>query len=192
VPDHPNRALDRTYLRIMVALLLAALATPAYALATGTIALHDLPGTAGEWQEGVAIVPAPPAEVQGWLTDYERWVGRFPDIDAAKHLGVDARGRHVVRFHSRLAGRVFVVHEAVQPGLLVFDGWAPNVYTQGRIWILDAGGGSSRVIMQSTAQVHGFIGLFATRGYKRKSAFAAITSHLNALISLARAARTRS
>jgi hypothetical protein len=176
----------------MIALLLAAFATPAYALATATIALHDLPGTAGEWQEGEAIVPAPPKQVQAWLTDYGRWVGRFPDIDAAQLLGDDARGRHVVRFHSRLAGRIFVVHEAVHPGLLVFDGWAPNVFTQGRIWILDAGAGSSHVIMQSTAQVHGFIGLFATRGYKRKSSFAAITSHLNALISLARGSRTRS
>jgi hypothetical protein len=74
---------------------------------------------------------------------------------------------------------------AVKPGLLVFDGWAPNVHTQGRIWILDAGGGRSRVIMQSTNEVHGFIGLFATRSYRRRAAFAATQSHLGALLHLA-------
>jgi hypothetical protein len=175
----------------MIALLLVALATSPPALPT-SIALHDLPGSGGEWQEGVALVAAPPALVQGWLTDYGRWVGRFPDIDAAQYLGADARGRHVVRFHSRLAHRTFVVREAVRPGLLVFEGWAPNVHIQGRIWIRDVGDGSSRVFMQSTAEVHGFIGLFATRGYRRKSAFAATASHLNALIRLARDSRTPS
>jgi hypothetical protein len=177
----------------MLAPLLAALAAPLVApLLANPIDLRDLPGTDGQWQEGAAVVSAPPSLVQEWLTDYGRWVGRFPDIAAAQQLGDDARGRRVVRFRSRLAGRTFVVHEAVTPGLLVFEGWAPNVHAQGRIWILDAGGGNTRVIMQSTAEVHGFIGLFATRGYKRKSAFAAISSHLNALIKLGRASRTRS
>jgi hypothetical protein len=175
----------------MIALLLVALATPQPAL-PGRIALHDVPGSAGEWQEGVALVAAPPALVQQWLIDYGRWVGRFPDIATAQYLGDDDHGRHMVRFHSRLAKRTFVIREAVRPGLLVFEGWAPNVHVQGRIWILDAGGGSSRVVMQSTAEVHGFIGLFATRGYRRKSAFAATSSHLNALIRLARGLHTPS
>jgi hypothetical protein len=173
----------------MVALLLATLAQ---AITPSAIDLRDLPGTDGQWQEGSAIIAAPPSLVQDWLTDYAHWVGRFSDIDAARFLGDDARGRHVVRFHSLLANRTFTVHEAVTPGLLAFDGWAPNVHVQGRIWILDTGDGRTRVIMQSTAEVHGFIGLFATRGYKRKSAFAAITSHLNALIKLARAPHTPS
>lgn len=164
--------------------VILALATAAFA---GEIALRDLPGTDGTWQEGEAIVPAPWPTVEGWLTDYAHWVGRFPDIDRAEQLPDDAAGRHVVRFHSVLAGRTFVVHESVAPHLLVFDGWAPHVHTQGRIWILDAGAGRSRVLMQSTAEVHGFIGLFATRGYKRKSAFAATRSHLGALLDLARA-----
>lgn len=175
-------------LAVVAALVAAALAAAASAGAPApAIALHDLPGTDGVWQEGEALVPAPWQTVQGWLTDYAHWVGRFPDIASAEQLPDDAQGRHVIRFASRLAGRTFVVHEAVRPHLLVFDGWAPHVHTQGRIWILDAGDGRSRVLMQSTAEVHGFIGLFATRGYKRKSAFAATRSHLGALLDLARA-----
>lgn len=169
-------------------LLFVTLAAPAEALAAkSAIELRDVPGTHGNWHEGTVIVPAQPAQVEAWLTDYDHWRGRFPDIEWSQRLGVDEHGRNIVRFRSRLAGRTFVVHEAVKPGLLVFDGWAPNVYTQGRIYLLPTGDGRTRVIMQSSAQVHGFVGMFATRGYRRKSAFAAITSHLRALLDLASA-----
>jgi hypothetical protein len=161
----------------MIAVLLVA---PASA-----IALHDLDGSDGRWTEGVAIVAAPIARVHEWLTDYARWVGRFPDMKSAQYLGDDERGRHIVRFHSYLANRTFTIHESVAPNLLVFDGWAPNVHTQGRIWILDNGDGRTRVIMQQTNEVHGFIGLFATRSYRRRAAFAATRSHLGALLDLA-------
>ena len=171
----------------MIAVLLVALASPAVG-----IDLHDLESSDGHWTEGVALVPAPRPLVHEWLTDYARWVGRFPDMASAQYLGDDDRGRHIVRFHSYLANRTFTIHESVAPDLLVFDGWAPNVHTQGRIWILDNGDGRTRVIMQQTNEVHGFIGLFATRGYRRRSAFAAIASHLNALINLARGSHTRS
>jgi len=167
----------------MIATLLVALATTAHG---GAIDLHEL-GSDGRWTEGVAIVAAPPARVLGWLTDYAHWQGRFPDMAWAQYLGDDERGRHIVRFHSYLANRTFTIHESVARDLLVFDGWAPNVHTQGRIWILDAGGGKTRVIMQQTNEVHGFIGLFATRNYRRRAAFAATASHLGALLDLARA-----
>jgi hypothetical protein len=163
----------------MIAILLVALAAPA------TIDLHELGGSDGRWTEGVAVVNAPRARVHEWLTDYARWVGRFPDMASAQYLGDDDRGRHIVRFHSYLANRTFTIHESVAPDLLVFDGWAPNVHTQGRIWILDNGDGRTRVIMQQTNEVHGFIGLFATRGYRRRAAFAATQSHLRALLDLA-------
>lgn len=166
----------------MIALLLVVLAAPA-----GAIDLHPLAGTDGQWTEGVALVPAPPAKVREWLTDYARWPGRFPDIKWSQYLGDDAEGRHIVRFHSYLANRDFTIHEAVRPDLLAFDGWAANVHTQGRIWILDAGDGRTRVVMQSTNEVHGFIGLFATRGYRQRAAYAATTSHLRALLALAAA-----
>jgi hypothetical protein len=166
------------------AIVLVVLATTAHG---GAIELHDLDGSDGHWTEGVAVVPAPPARVHEWLTDYARWRGRFPDMAWAQFLGDDERGRHIVRFHSYLANRTFTIHEAVRPDLLVFDGWAPNVHTQGRIWILDAGDGKTRVIMQQTNEVHGFIGLFATRSYRRRAAFAATASHLGALLDLAAA-----
>ena len=170
----------------MIAVLLVALAVPAHA-AAAALDLHDLPGSDGRWTEGIAIVDAPPARVHEWLTDYARWKGRFPDMAWAQYLGDDERGRHIVRFHSYLANRTFTIHEEVRPDLLVFDGWAPNVHTQGRIWILDAGGGRTRVIMQQTNEVHGFIGMFATHSYRRRAAFAATASHLGALLRLAAA-----
>jgi len=166
----------------MIAVLLVALAAPAQAAA---LDLHDLPGTDGRWTEGIALVDAPPSRVYEWLTDYSRWKGRFPDMAWAQYLGDDERGRHIVRFHSYLANRTFTIHEAVRPDLLVFDGWAPNVHTQGRIWILPAEGGRTRVVMQQTNEVHGFVGLFATRNYRRRAAFAATASHLGALLRLA-------
>jgi hypothetical protein len=41
--------------------------------------------------------------------------------------------------------------------------------------------------MQSTNEVHGFIGLFATRNYRRRAAYAATASHLRAVLALAAA-----
>lgn len=173
---------------IAIAGALVTLAAAAAAAAlTSRIELRDVPESQGEWQEGSAIIPAPRQQVQAWLTDYDRWLGRFPDIEFAKYLGDDDRGRHIVRFRSKLAGRTFVIHEAVTPGLIVFEGTAPNVYTQGRIFLIDLGDGSTRVVMQSAASVRGFIGVFATQGYKRKSAYAVTRSHLGALLDLAHA-----
>jgi hypothetical protein len=172
----------------MIAVLLVALASPAPAAAPAparTIDLHDLPGSDGKWTEGVAIVAAPPARVHEWLTDYARWKGRFPDMEWVEPLGTDAHGRRVVRFHSYAADRTFTLHQTVGDNLIVFDGWAPNVHMQGRIWILDAGGGRTRVVMQSSNEVHGLAGLFATRAYRRNAAFAATASQLGALLRLA-------
>ena len=173
----------------MVAAVVAALGGVAIAGPRGTEALHleDVPGSDGTWQQGEALVDAPPPVVQGWLTDYRHWPARFPDVASSEVLGVDARGRNIVRFYSRIAERTITVREAVQPGLLVFDGWAGStIFTQGRIYLLDAGGGRTRVVMQSTSQVHGFIGVFATRKLKRKRAFEVIASHLDALVAQAR------
>lgn len=170
-----------------VAVLLLGAAAAAPPAPAPDFALRDVPGTHGAWQEGRTVVRAPWRTVQDWLTDYRRWAERFPDISWAEQLPDDAAGRHVVRFHSRAGGRTFTIHEAVRPHFLVFDGWAPHVHTQGRIFVIDRGDGSTRVIMQSTAEVHGLAGWFATRGYKRRSAFAAIRSQLGALLHLANA-----
>jgi carbon monoxide dehydrogenase subunit G len=145
------------------------------------IQLTDLPGTNGEWQEGAAIIPAPREKVLEWLTDYAAWPERFPDIAWAQVLPDDAEGRHVIKFRSRIAEATLTVHEAVSPGLLVFEGSATFAYTQGRIHLIDLGNGTTRVLMQSTAQARGIAKLFATKALKRKRAHQVSTSHLLAL-----------
>jgi hypothetical protein len=155
------------------------------AVAQVPIELHDLAGTDGEWQEGVAVIPAPRAQIHQWLTDYQNWPRRFPDIGWATVLGDDAEGRHIVRFSSHIVDAIITVHEKVTPELLVFTGTAPYTHTQGRIYLIDLGDGTTRVIMQSTAKVHGFWKIFATKGLKRERAYRVTRSHLQALYDLA-------
>jgi hypothetical protein len=150
------------------------------------IELSDLPGTDGNWQEGRAVIAAPRAAVHRWLTEYARWAERFTDIRWAEVLPDDERGRHVIRFSSRIADHVLTVHEAVSDELLVFEGWAPYLHTQGRIYLLDRGDGTTLVLMQSTAEAHGIARLFATKSLKRKRAYQVTTSHLQSLQTLAR------
>jgi len=169
-------------MRLVWAMLLWASAAAA---SEASIALHDLPGTNGEWQEGVAVIPAPRAQVHHWLTDYARWPRRFPDIGWSTVLPDDDRGRHVIRFTSHIVDAMITVHEAVQPDLLVFEGTAPYTHTQGRIYLVDLGDGTTRVIMQSSAEVHGFWKIFATKGLKRDRGFKVTRSHLQALYDLA-------
>jgi hypothetical protein len=172
-------------MRAAVLALLVAL--PPLARADGEIDLHDLANTDGEWQEGAAIVRAPRAEVQRWLTEYAAWPGRFPDVEWSEVLPDDAQGRHVIKFRSRIADAILTVHEAVAPGLLVFEGSAPYIHTQGRIHLIDLGDGTTRVLMQSTAEVHGFYKIFATKRLKRTRAYKVTRSHLTALHALAAA-----
>jgi hypothetical protein len=159
--------------------LLCALSVPA------NIQLRDLPGTNGDWQEGEAIIPAPREQVRRWLTDYRNWPKRFPDIGWSMVLPDDAGGRHVVRFSSRIVDAIITVHEDVHPDLLVFWGTAPYTRTQGRIHLIDRGDGTTRVLMQSSADVRGFWKIFATKGLKRDRAYRVTRSHLQALYDLA-------
>jgi hypothetical protein len=158
-------------------LVLAAMVSP--------IQLRDLPGTHSEWQEGEAVIPASREQIRFWLTDYRNWPRRFPDIGWATVLPDDPDGSHVIRFSSHIAGAIITVHEAVQPDLLVFWGTAPYVRTQGRIHLIDLGDGTTRVLMQSSTQVHGFWKIFATKGLKRDRAYKVTRSHLQALYDLA-------
>jgi hypothetical protein len=152
------------------------------------ITLRDLPDTNGNWQEGAAVIPASRERIQQWLTDYILWPSRFPDIEWSQVLGDDDQGRHIVRFRSKIADAVLTVHEAVAPGLLVFEGTATFAHTQGRIHMIDLGNGTTRVLMQSTSEVHGLARLFATQNVKRQRAHQVATSHLTALWNLAKAA----
>jgi len=52
-------------------------------------------------------------------------------------------------------------------------------------YLVDLGDGTTRVIMQSTANVHGFWKIFATKGLKRDRAYRVTRSHLQALYDLA-------
>jgi hypothetical protein len=164
-------------------------AGPALALQQppGPIQLQDIPGTDREWQEASAVVDAPAREVQHWLTAYEEWRQLFPDIEWVQRLGIDKDGRDVVRFRSRYAGRTITMHQSISPQLLVYEGWGPNVHTQGRVYVIDLGSARTRVIMQTTAEVHGLAGIFATKGLKRNRAFQALRGHLTALLDAAAA-----
>jgi hypothetical protein len=149
------------------------------------IELTDIPGTDREWQQASAVVNAPAKLVSHWLTAYEQWRQLYPDIEWVQRLGVDAEGRDVVRFRSRYAGRTITMHQSVTPKLLVYEGWGPNVHTQGRVYVIDMGRERTRVIMQTTAEVHGLAGVFATKGLKRNRAFQALRGHLAALLDAA-------
>jgi hypothetical protein len=153
--------------------------------AAPNIVLRDLPGTRGEWQEGEAVIPAPPDQVRAWLTDYRNWPRRFPDVGWSTVLPDDGNGWHVVRFSSRIVDSIITVHEKIEPRLLVFWGTAPYTRTQGRIHLIDLGDGTTRVLMQSSADVHGFYKIFATKGLKRDRAYKVTRSHLQALYDLA-------
>jgi hypothetical protein len=173
-------------LAIVMSLSLSYVAFAAPPIGGPGIELRDLPDTDGNWQEGRAVIEAPRAMVHRWLTDYPRWAERFADIRWVEVLADDERGRHVIRFASRIADHTLTVHEAVTDELLVFEGWAPYLHTQGRIHLLDRGDGTTLVLMQSTAEAHGIARLFATKSLKRKRAYQVTTSHLVSLQKLAR------
>ena len=176
------------HVRTLACLLgVLAIAGPSLALQSAPIQMRDIPGTDQEWQEGQAVINAPASTVLRWLTAYEDWRAIFPDIEWAQRLGVDRQRRDVVKFRSKYAGRTIELHQAVTPSLLVYEGWGPNVHTQGRVYVIDLGGNRTRVVMQTSAEVHGLAGVFATKGLKRNRAFQAIRGHLAALLAAAAA-----
>jgi hypothetical protein len=162
-------------------------AGPSLALQSAPIQMRDIPGSNQEWQEGQAVINAPAPVVLRWLTQYEAWKQIFPDIEWVQRLGVDRQQRDVVKFRSKYAGRTIELHQSITPKLLVYEGWGPNVHTQGRVYIIDLGRNRTRVLMQTSAEVHGLAGVFATKGLKRSRAFQAIRGHLAALLAAAAA-----
>jgi len=189
LPNHMTRT--RRTCRAIVTLL--ALSATAVALAgegadeaedTPEMTLHDLPHTDGNWQEGEAVIPAPANQIRAWLVDYARWPERFSDVQSAEVLGQTSDGAAIVRFRSRIADRTITIHEWQTDWGLRYEGQGGDVSTRGRIFLVDQGDGSTRVIMQSTSEVHGFLRLFATKGVKRKSAFNIMRAHLTSLWTL--------
>jgi carbon monoxide dehydrogenase subunit G len=149
------------------------------------ITLQDLPGSNGRWQEGIAIVNAPANQVESWLSDYAHWTQLFPDTEWSEVVGRTGDGRTKVRFRSRAVGREMTVAIRATPGLISYNGGGHNVNVQGKIFIQDLGDGRSRVLMQSTAEVHGALGAFASKGMKRDRARRKIRADLEALQKLA-------
>jgi hypothetical protein len=149
-----------------------------------SIDLHDLPGTDGNWQEGVAVVAAPATQVRGWLTDYDHWPELFSDITEAKQLGRTEDGRAVVRFYSRIAGRMLTISERETEWGLEYEGGSRHVNFRGKIFIEVVDPQTTRVRMQSTSDVHGMLAPFVTRGMKRSKAFDVTRSDLRSLLDL--------
>jgi hypothetical protein len=161
---------------------LALIATPAAAIQSSPIDIHDLAGTNRDWQEGMAVVDAPLDQVRHWLTAYEEWPLLFPDVQWVRRLGVDRQGRDVFRFRSRYAGRAITMHQRNAPNMLVYEGWGPNVHTQGRTYLIALTPDRTRVIMQTSSEVHGLPGVFASHKLKRERADRALRGHLQALV----------
>lgn len=165
---------------VLLAAFLAAPLTQAQPL--DTIRVGDVPGTEGNWQFGEVTVGAPASEVQRWFADAAHWPNRFPDTEWTQVRGRTSDGRTVVRFKSRIIGRPLTLRLRVRPGLITYDGEGKNVTTQGKIFIEALGPRRTRVVMQSTSQVHGTIGLFATTNNRRQRAQKKFRADLGALV----------
>jgi hypothetical protein len=145
----------------------------------------DVPGSDGRWQEARAVVDAPIDEVRGWLTDFARWPDRFDDVTSAEVLARPAPGRATIRFYSRIIGREMTMNVVWNRQYILYRGRGKNVDAQGRLHLVPLGRDRTAVIMQSSSDVHGLIGVLATQGMKRDRAFKKMRSDLAALDRLA-------
>lgn len=152
------------------------------------VSIGDLPGSDGRWQQGEVVVPAPAARVQAWLSDAGGWPGRFPDVEWARELGTTPDGRRVVRFRSHAIGRPMTIRIRERPGLIAYDGAGKDVTTQGKNWVEPLGPDRTRVVLQTTADVHGALGAFVTAKMKRQRARKKLAADLNALVRLSNGA----
>ncbi|HEY2746422.1 MAG TPA: SRPBCC family protein [Polyangia bacterium] len=155
------------------------LAAPALA-AGDKIEVGDVAGSDGNWQQGRAVIDAPLDEVRGWLVDFEHWPTHFPDVTSAKVL---AHGRDTakLRFASRVIGRELTIDLHWTAREISYRGAGKNVDVQGKITLAPEGDRRTSVVMQSTANVHGLAGAFATKGLKRDRAFKKLRADLGAL-----------
>jgi hypothetical protein len=149
-----------------------------------TVAVGDLPGTDGNWQWGAVTVAAPATVVQQWFSDAPRWAMRFPDTQWSQPLGTTADGRQVVRFRSRVIGRPITLWLRERPGNIVYDGKGKDVHTQGKLFFEPIDARHTRVILQSTSEVHGAAGLFASPKMRRDRAQRKFRADLQAVVQL--------
>jgi hypothetical protein len=163
---------------------LSLLASLAVAQSLGAITVGDLAGTGGHWQFGTVTVAAPADEVQRWFSDASRWSVRFPDTEWAQSLGVGPDGRRIVRFRSRVIGRPLTLHMSETRGAIFYDGEGKDVTTQGKIFIERLGPTRTRVLLQSTSEVHGAAGIFASLNARRQRAYRKFRADLSSVVRL--------
>jgi hypothetical protein len=166
-------------------IVVTSLAASALALPLNTVSVGDLPGTNGSWQVGEVTVAAPPDEVQRWFSEATQWAPRFSDDAWSRDLGHAPDGTHVAEFYSRVLGRALTVRLREQPGLIAYDGSGKGITTQGKIYIMPAGPGRTRVVMQTSGQLHGALGAVVSERMKRKRALNKLEADLNAVVRLA-------
>jgi hypothetical protein len=148
----------------------------------GDIVIGELPETHGQWIYGEAIVAAPAAVVQRWLDDIPAWPQRYRDVEWAQSLGTNQAGEHIVRFRSSIIGRTLTLRMLEQPGRITYEGEGKNVTTRGRIFVDAIDAWRTRVTLQTTSEVHGLAGVFATQSLKRQRAEQKIRSDLTSLV----------
>jgi carbon monoxide dehydrogenase subunit G len=170
---------------ILSAITALVLSLSATAQELDRVTIGDLPGTNGSWQTGEVVVAAPAAEVQQWLSDAPDWPARFPDVEWAHALGTTEDGRRIVQFRSRAIGRPITIRVREQPGLIAYDGEGKDVTTRGKNYIERLGERRTRVVLQTTAEVHGAAGAFASEKMKRERARRKLSADLDALVELA-------
>ena len=95
-----------------------------------------------------------------------------------------------LRFRSRIIGRDMTIRLRTAGDTITYDGFGKDVTTQGKIFMRPIDAQHTEVILQSSTEVHGALGAFASKGMKRKRAFAKMSSDLKALEAMA-SGRTR-
>jgi carbon monoxide dehydrogenase subunit G len=170
----------------MLLVTLTMAAGPVAAAALDQVLLGDVPNTDGKWQSGEVTVAAPPEEVQRWFSDVSRWTERFPDDEMARDLGRAPDGRRVAELRSKALGKTLTVRMRERPGLIEYDGSGKGVETEGRIYFYPAGPGRTRIVMQTTGELHGLTGLVATEDMKRDRALKKLGSDLEAAVRLSK------
>jgi len=125
--------------------------------------------------------------VRGWLVDFDHWPQRFPDVTSAKVLARAGGDRAKLRFRSKTIGRELTIDLRWTAREITYRGAGKNVDVQGKIAMRPVGDGRTEVVMQSTADVHGLTGAFASKGMKRERAFKKLRADLGALERLSHA-----
>jgi hypothetical protein len=152
----------------------------------GQVTVGDLQGSNGKWQTGEVVVAAPVEVVQGWFSDASHWSQRFPDDSDVRDEGRTADGQHVVRFHSAALGKTLTVTLKETPGLITYTGVGQGVSAQGKIFFQSVDATHTRIISQTTGELHGITGLVAPETLKRKRAVSKLTADLNAAVKLSK------